>query len=170
MDRKGLKKSWAGEESCLHFLLERHGWESCGSGTKAMEVDAIGFSGLEEEGRNCDHNYNDCLMHTCPIDYHCVDGINSITCIPTEITETTTWNSVINPTSVLPVFTNMEKSTYHAFQFSAIEGEDLSASLVEPLGHHDAPLAGPQQDRLAGWAVRDAIVKNYFKKDPPLNT
>ncbi|KAK6489872.1 protein eyes shut-like protein [Huso huso] len=69
-------------------------------------------------GQNCDHNYNDCLMHTCPIDYHCVDGINSITCIPTEITETTTWNSVINPTSVLPVFTNMEKSTYHAFQFS----------------------------------------------------
>ncbi|MGH0161555.1 UNVERIFIED_CONTAM: hypothetical protein FKN15_041316 [Acipenser sinensis] len=39
----------------------------------------------------------------------------------------------------------------------AIKCEDLSDDLPEPQAqHHDAPL---QQDQLAGWAVRDAIVK-----------
>ncbi|MGH0147645.1 UNVERIFIED_CONTAM: hypothetical protein FKN15_035646 [Acipenser sinensis] len=44
----------------------------------------------------------------------------------------------------------------------AIAGKDLSADLAESLGHHDESVAVPQQDRLGGLEVRDAIVNNYF--------
>nr|XP_060608807.1 protein eyes shut homolog isoform X1 [Anolis sagrei ordinatus] len=33
-------------------------------------------------GQSCELNYDDCLMQTCPVGYHCVDGINNITCFP----------------------------------------------------------------------------------------
>lgn len=34
------------------------------------------------QGRNCEHNYDDCLLNPCPEAYSCVDGINKVTCLP----------------------------------------------------------------------------------------
>ncbi|XP_034292564.1 protein eyes shut homolog [Pantherophis guttatus] len=33
-------------------------------------------------GEHCELNYNDCLMKTCPAGFFCVDGINSVSCLP----------------------------------------------------------------------------------------
>lgn len=35
------------------------------------------------QGRSCELNYNDCLIHSCSTGFLCVDGINNITCLPT---------------------------------------------------------------------------------------
>lgn len=34
------------------------------------------------QGRNCEHNYDDCLPNPCPAAYSCVDGINAVSCLP----------------------------------------------------------------------------------------
>ncbi|XP_014833710.1 PREDICTED: protein eyes shut homolog [Poecilia mexicana] len=35
-----------------------------------------------EQGRNCEHNYDDCLLNPCPEAFSCVDGINKVSCLP----------------------------------------------------------------------------------------
>lgn len=34
------------------------------------------------QGRNCERNYDDCLLNPCPEAYSCVDGINTASCLP----------------------------------------------------------------------------------------
>ncbi|XP_049328582.1 protein eyes shut homolog isoform X2 [Astyanax mexicanus] len=35
-------------------------------------------------GRNCQYNYDDCLLQPCPEGFFCVDGINTVSCVPVE--------------------------------------------------------------------------------------
>lgn len=34
------------------------------------------------QGRNCEHNYDDCLVNPCPEGFSCIDGINEVSCLP----------------------------------------------------------------------------------------
>lgn len=40
------------------------------------------LSNLCTQGRNCEHNYDDCLLNPCPEAFSCVDGINKVSCLP----------------------------------------------------------------------------------------
>ena len=40
------------------------------------------LSMLCSQGRNCEHNYDDCLLNPCPEAFSCVDGINKVSCLP----------------------------------------------------------------------------------------
>lgn len=37
---------------------------------------------LHTQGRNCEHNYDDCLLNPCPEAFSCVDGVNKVSCLP----------------------------------------------------------------------------------------
>lgn len=37
---------------------------------------------LQTQGRNCEHNYDDCLLNPCPEEFYCIDGINKVSCLP----------------------------------------------------------------------------------------
>lgn len=37
---------------------------------------------LDAQGKNCERNYDDCLLNPCPAAYSCVDGINTVSCLP----------------------------------------------------------------------------------------
>ncbi|GCB68440.1 hypothetical protein scyTo_0015221, partial [Scyliorhinus torazame] len=45
-------------------------------------------------GVNCEQNYNDCFIYACPVGSECVDGLNSVMCLPGEPTISTK-NSVM---------------------------------------------------------------------------
>lgn len=40
------------------------------------------------QGRNCEYNYDDCLLWPCPDGFTCVDGINSVSCVAVETSVT----------------------------------------------------------------------------------
>lgn len=37
---------------------------------------------LDAQGRNCERNYDDCLLNPCPATLSCLDGINTVSCLP----------------------------------------------------------------------------------------
>lgn len=55
------------------------------------------------QGRSCELNYNDCLIHSCSTGFLCVDGINNITCLPTmpQSKKTLTEVAEVFPTEIL---------------------------------------------------------------------
>lgn len=44
----------------------------------------MSISVLHVQGRNCEHNYDDCLVQPCPGGYSWVDSINEVSCQPAE--------------------------------------------------------------------------------------
>ncbi|KAK3522966.1 hypothetical protein QTP86_010304 [Hemibagrus guttatus] len=75
-------------------------------------------------GRNCEYNYNDCLLWPCPDGFTCVDGVNSVSCVAMET----------NVTSAPAVFlTHAEQAAditygrYSGTSFLEFEGINLSA-------------------------------------------
>lgn len=75
---------------------------------------------LHAQGRNCEHNYDDCLLNPCPEAYSCVDGINMASCLPpvtdavplaTTVTNITLGSTTRVPTLTLNMTSTAEKST-----------------------------------------------------------
>lgn len=48
------------------------------------------------QGENCEYNYDDCLIQSCPDGFSCKDGINNVSCVPVK-----TDRSFVPPISVV---------------------------------------------------------------------
>ena len=51
------------------------------------------------QGRNCEHNYDDCLLNPCPGAFSCVDGINKVSCLP-PVTDAVPLATVVKNTTL----------------------------------------------------------------------